>query len=86
MQKVVGSSPIIRSENPCKSSSFVVRTVNGVCRVARFALAMGAGTCEIAATPARSWHQWWKPLDTKALQIKESVSNALFTSGGPQAS
>jgi hypothetical protein len=30
MQKVVGSSPIIRFEKPCKSASFVARAVNGV--------------------------------------------------------
>jgi len=41
MQKVEGSSPFIRSESSCKSPGFVVHAVNGVCRVARFALAIG---------------------------------------------
>ena len=39
MQKVVGSSPIIRSTRPCKSGGAVVRAVNGTTRVARFAFA-----------------------------------------------
>jgi hypothetical protein len=38
-----------------------------VCRVARFALALRAGTCEIAATSSAVVAQWWKPWDTKAL-------------------
>ena len=54
MQKVEGSSPFIRSESSCKSPVFVVRAVDGMCRVARSALAIEAETREIAVIPARS--------------------------------
>jgi hypothetical protein len=44
MQKVVGSSPIIRSRSSCKSGGAVIRVVNGGRRVARFVpVAAGSG-------------------------------------------
>src|SRR5262245_51717399 len=68
MQKVVGSSPIIRSKKPCTCGGAVVWTVNGAHRVA--AVAGRDVPCRLNFRRA-SWDQRWKPWARKSRKSAE---------------
>jgi hypothetical protein len=56
MQKVVGSSPIIRSQKSCKAACLVVCAENAHCKMARFSAANASAR---AQHPRNAGREWW---------------------------